>query len=78
MIAEGKKDFLPGYSAWIGRPVVLLVVIRRCHVPVPCSIVGESLRDVRVRIKPGWEMDLQKELILAIEEEKAASDSQVN
>jgi len=47
-------------------------------VPVPCSIVGESVRDVRVRIKAGWEMDLQKELILAIEEEGLVPDSQVN
>jgi hypothetical protein len=78
MITEGKEDFSPVYSAWYGKPVVLLVVIRQCHVPVPCSIVGESVRDVRVRIKAGWEMDLQKELILAIEEEGLVPDSQVN
>jgi len=78
MIIERKEDFSPVYSAWYGKPVVLLVVIRQCHVPVPCSIVGESMRDVRVRIKAGWEMDLQKELILAIEEERIASDSRVN
>jgi hypothetical protein len=78
MITEGKEDFSPVYSAWYGKPVVLLVVIRQCRVPVPCSIVAESVKDVRVRIKAGWEMDLQKELILAIEEERAASDSRVN
>jgi hypothetical protein len=69
MITEGTKDFLPVYSTWFGRPVVLLVMIRDCHVPVPCSIVGESAADVRVRIKPGWEMQVRKELILAVEED---------
>ncbi len=68
MIAEGTKDFSPVYSAWFGKPVVLLVVIRQCHVPMPCRIVGESAADVRVRIQSGWEMEIRKELILAVEE----------
>ena len=78
MIAEGRKDFSPVFSAWFGKPVVLLVVIRQCKVPVSCSVVGESVADVRVRIKPGWEMDVPKELILAVEEDTVAQDSQVN
>ena len=72
MIAEGSKKLSPAYSVWIGKPVVLLVVIRRCHIPMPCSIVRESLAEVRVRISPGWEMDLRKELILAVEEDAGA------
>ena len=62
------------YSAWFGKPVVLLVVVRQCHVPMPCNIVGESAADVRVRIQPGWEMDVRKELILAVEEDAVATD----
>jgi len=69
MITEGTSKFSPAYSAWFGKPVVLLVVIRQCHVPMPCSIVGESVADVRVRIQPGWEMDVRKELILTVEED---------
>src|ERR1700733_7501913 len=61
MIAGGTNDFSPAYSAWLGKPVVLLVVIRRCQVPMPCRIVAESVADVRVRIHPGWEMDIKKE-----------------
>ena len=75
MIAEGSKKLSPAYSVWIGKPVVLLVVIRRCHIPMPCSIVRESLAEVRVRISPGWEMDLRKELILAVEEDAGAHGS---
>jgi hypothetical protein len=78
MIAEGTKDFSPVYSAWFGKPVVILVVIRQCHVPMPCRIVGESAADVRVRIQPGWEMEVRKDLILAVEEIVFAAEDQVN
>jgi hypothetical protein len=78
MTPDGTQDFSPVYSAWFGKSVVLLVVIRQCHVPMRCSIVGESAADVRVRIKPGWEMDLRKELILAVEEEAVVPDRRVN
>lgn len=78
MITKGTEDFSPVYSAWFGKPVVLLVVIRQCHVPMPCSIVGESVADVRVRIQPGWEMDVRKDLILAVEEDAVAQDTLVN
>jgi hypothetical protein len=78
MIAEGTTDCSSVYSAWVGKPVVLLVVIRQCHVPMPCRIVGESAAEVRVRIRPGWEMDVRKELILAVEEDPVALNSDVN
>lgn len=78
MIAEGTDDFSPAYSAWLGKPVVLLVIIRRCHVPMPCHIVGESAADVRVRIPPSWEMVIKKELILAVEEVLTAPADRVN
>ena len=32
------------YSSWFGKPVVTLVVIRQCRVPMTCSIVDESPR----------------------------------
>ena len=53
MIGVGNKDYSPAYSAWFDKPVVLLVVIRQCHVPMPCRIVGESVDEVRVWIQPG-------------------------
>jgi hypothetical protein len=78
MIAVQTRDFSPAYAAWFGKPVVLLVVIRQCHVPMPCRIVGESAAELRVRIHPGWEMEIRKELILAVEEDMAAHNSRVN
>jgi hypothetical protein len=67
MDAEGTKDCSPFYSGWYGTPV-LLFVIRQCHVPIPCNIIGESLDVVRIRIQPRWEVDVPKRLILAFEE----------
>jgi hypothetical protein len=78
MIIERAKDPSSVFSPWFGKSVVMLVVIRKCHVPMPCSIVGESAADVRVRIDPGWEMDIRKELILAVEEDAFAAVSKVN
>jgi hypothetical protein len=78
MIAKKLKDVSPIYSCWLGKPVVLLVIIRQCHVPMPCSIIGESVADVRVHVRPGWEMDVRKELILAVEEDAIAVNALVN
>ena len=78
MIVEKTKHVSPIYSLWFGKPVVLLVVIRQCHFPLPCSVIGETVADVRVRVQPGWEMDVRKELILAIEEDAIAVDASVN
>jgi hypothetical protein len=68
MFAENTKDFSPKYSNWLGKPVVILVVIRQCYVPIACRVIGESASDVRARIRPGWELNIRKDLILAIEE----------
>ena len=78
MIVKGLKDFSPVYSAWFGKMVVVLVAIRQCHIPMPCRIVGESAADVRVRIQPGWELVVRKDLILAVEEVVIAAEARVN
>jgi hypothetical protein len=49
MISEGTKNFQPAYTAWVGKPLVMLVGIRQCHAPILCRIVGESAAEVRVR-----------------------------
>jgi hypothetical protein len=78
MNTKGPQDFLPAYSDWFGKPVLMLVVIRHCRFPMPCRIVGETAAEVRVCIEPGWEMDVQKNLILAVEELVAIPDASVN
>jgi hypothetical protein len=78
MIAEETERFSTAYSAWLGKSVVLLVAIRQCQVALLCSIVDESVANVRVHIRPGWEMDVRKELILAIEEHDLPLNSRIN
>jgi hypothetical protein len=78
MLTEGTNDFSPTYSAWLGKPVVLLMVIRQCQVQVPCRIVGETVAEVRLRIQQGLEIDVRKELILGVEADALASDARVN
>ena len=65
---DDTSDFLPAYSGWFGKSMVLLFVIRPCHIPIPCRIVGESQTDLRIQLQPDWEVDIKKELILAVEE----------
>jgi hypothetical protein len=77
MNPQGAWDYWPIYSAWFGIPV-LLFVIRECRVPIPCNIIGESIAAVRIRLQPGWEIDVPKELILAIEEAAASRETCMN
>ena len=77
MIA-GTKVFSPVYSNWFGKPVVMLVAIRQYHVPMPCHIVSESAAGVRIRVQPGWEVDVRKNLILAVEEVVISTQAQAN
>jgi hypothetical protein len=74
----GKQNTSTAYSAWFNKSVVLVVLIRGCDIPMHCSIVGESANDVRVRVEPGWEMDVRKELILAVEEVAGTQDIHIN
>jgi hypothetical protein len=78
MIAKGTKNFLPAYSSWFDKPVVLLVKVRQYVVPLPCSIAGETDADVRVCIQPGWELEIRKELICAVEETTASRQTWMN
>jgi hypothetical protein len=45
---------------------------------MPCRIVSESFANVRIRIQSGWEMDVRKELIVAVEEDTVALPARVN
>jgi hypothetical protein len=45
---------------------------------MPCSIISEPIADICIRIKYGWDMDVRKELILAVEEYVVALDKRIN
>jgi hypothetical protein len=78
MITEGAKNVSPAYSAWVDKHVVLLIRVRQYFVPMPCSIIGETDDGVRVCIQPGWELEIRKELILAVEEATPGREANMN
>ena len=71
------RRFSLTYSAWFGIPA-LLYVVRQCRVPIPCHIIAESIAAVRIRLQPGWEIDVRKEFILAVEEAASSRETDSN
>ena len=58
-----------GYSAWIGQPVVLQVALGDIKVPLRGKLLKEAGDTVRMRIGDGWDVDIYKAMILAVEED---------
>jgi len=61
------------YEAWVGHHVVLLVTAGELRIPMRGTIVGESEDAVRFRVGDGWDVDVFKNMILAVEEDNWAS-----
>ena len=78
MIVDRPKYFAPVYSSWFGKHVMMLVVFRQLQIPMLCHIVGESASDVRVRVQPGWEIDVRKNLVLDIKEIVMSPEDRMN
>ena len=55
------------YSTYLGKRVILQVVAGKSQVPLCCTIIGESQMCVRVRLGDGWDVDIFKEIVVAIE-----------
>jgi hypothetical protein len=58
------------FEQWFGNTVVLRLRTGETRVPLRGTIVAESGGAVRLRITGGWEIDVYKSLILAVEREK--------
>ena len=57
------------YKEWIGHPVVLQVVLGDIKVPLRGKLLKEGGDTVRMRIGEGWDVDIYKAMILAVEED---------
>jgi hypothetical protein len=55
------------YSLWVGQAVILQVAAEDLRVPLRGVIVGESEAAVRFRVGEGWDIDIYKYMILAVE-----------
>ena len=57
------------FKAWIGQPVVLQVALGDIKVPLRGKMLKDGGETVRLRIGDGWDVDIYKAMILAVEED---------
>jgi len=60
------------YQPWIGQAVVLQVALGEIKVPLRGRLMKDSGDTVRMRIGDGWDVDIYKTMILAVEEDAMA------
>ena len=60
------------YASWVAQAVILLVAADDLRVPLRGVIVGESETTVRFRVGEGWDIDIYKPMILAVEQDNWA------
>jgi hypothetical protein len=56
------------YASWVGLPVVLRVALGDIKVPLRGKMLKDGGDTVRMRID-GWDIDIYKTMILAVEED---------
>jgi hypothetical protein len=61
------------FAFWMNQSVVLQINAGDLKVPLRGTIVGESNDAVRFRIGEGWDVDIYKAMILAVEEDNWVS-----
>ena len=57
------------FHSWVGREVVLQVALGDIKVPLRGRLLKDSEETVRMRIGDGWDVDIYKEMIMAVEED---------
>jgi hypothetical protein len=60
------------YAAWVGQPVVLQVALGDIKVPLRGTLLKDGAETVRMRIGEGWDVDIYKAMILAVEQDAMA------
>lgn len=60
------------YQSWIGQAVVLQVALGDIKVPLRGKLLKDGGETVRVRIGDGWDVDIYKAMILAVEQDAMA------
>jgi hypothetical protein len=60
------------FKAWVGHPVVLQVALGDIKVPLRGKLLKVGDKTVRMRIGDGWDVDIYKAMIMAVEEDSMA------
>jgi hypothetical protein len=66
---RGSKEMESPFKAWVGHPVVLQVALGDIKVPLRGKLLRDGSDTVRMRIGDGWDVDIYKTMILAVEED---------
>ena len=61
------------FASWIGQPVVLQVALGDIRVPLRGRLLKDGGDTLRMRIGDGWDVDIYKTMILAVEEDSMAT-----
>jgi len=61
------------YETWMNQPVVMHVVAGELKVPLRGVIVGESPDALKFRVGDGWDVEIFKNMVLAVEEDNWVS-----
>jgi hypothetical protein len=61
------------FKTWIGQPVVLQVALGDIRVPLRGKLLKDGGETIRMRIGEGWDVDIYKAMILAVEEDGMVS-----
>lgn len=59
----------PMYAPWMGQSVVLQVEAGDMRVPLRGILVSEAQDTLRVRVGEGWDVDIYKSMVFAVEED---------
>ena len=70
---EGDVAMPSVYASWVGQAVVLQVATGDLRVPLRGVIIGESEDTIRFRVGEGWDIDIYKQMVLAVEQDNWAS-----
>ncbi|HEY6128993.1 MAG TPA: hypothetical protein VIW23_12505 [Candidatus Acidoferrum sp.] len=60
------------YQPWIGQAVVLQVTLGEVKVPLRGRLLKDDGETLRMRIGDGWDVDIYKTMVLAVEEDAMA------
>jgi hypothetical protein len=58
------------FALWVGRPVMLRVALGDCRVGVRGTLLKDDAETLKMRVAEGFDIDIYKDLILAVEEER--------
>jgi hypothetical protein len=65
---SNKQENMNGaYAAWMGRPVRLKIRAEQMTTSLLCTIIGESNATLRIRISGEWDVDIFKEMVVAVD-----------